>query len=121
MIIQLMGLAAIFVTVYFVYKTAKENDRKPFLWSALAIVVGLGTQIVFPILIVLALVIFYQITGTPSSKMHEALDTPAEVITIICIPLSVIFVMGILRFVAKLPPDGPVRTKTNEFSIYSGE
>jgi hypothetical protein len=116
-----MGLAAVLVAVYFVYKTAKENCRSHFLWSALAIAVGLGTQIVFPLLIVLALVICYRITGTPPSKIHDVLDTPAEVITIICIPLSVISVLGILRFVARIPPDGPIRAKANELSIYGGE
>ena len=118
---QLMGLAVVVVAPYFVFKTAKENRKSPILWGLATLVGGLCIQYILPVLVGVLLMIFFLATGTPRGKLQETLETPNEILTYAGIFLSVVFVVLILRFVGKIPDDGPVKSKPNEFSIYHDE
>ena len=70
--------------------------------------VGLGFQIVVPLLFGLILGVVFLLTGTPADQLAERINGPASIIGIAMLFFSFIGIWLILRHVAKLPEDEPI-------------
>ena len=99
----LFGLIFVIVAPFLIYRTAKQNGRNAIFWALLSLAVGIGIQIVIPLIIgtVIAIVMFAQ--GSSESEIQKALETPAIIIGIVTLFLSVGGVLLIMRHVNKVP------------------
>lgn len=103
--LSILGLVVIIVATYQVYKTARDTGRNPALWALMTFAAGAGIQIVVPIIAVMILAAIYIASGTPASKLEEALSTPSIVIGLVFLFLSFVAVWFILRLVSKIPEE----------------
>ena len=65
--ITILALIAVFVAAYYVAKTAKDTGRNVVLWALLTLGVGLGFQLVIPVVVTLIVAIVLLATGTPQN------------------------------------------------------
>ncbi len=104
----MLGIAAfigIFVATYYAYKTAKDYDRNPILWAAIVFAVGFGFQIIIPLLAGVILGIYFIATGTPPEMLEQEIYSYAIVINIVCIILSIIGMVLVLKHLGTVPDD----------------
>jgi len=106
--LSILALVAMIVAAYQVYKTASGNGHSGVLWAGIALAVGIGFQLVIPILIGLVLGVIYISTGTPVEELQNKINGPAMVIGIITIALSFFGVWLVYRHVSKIPDDAAV-------------
>lgn len=102
-----IGLVAVIVGAYFAYKTANDNGRSGPLWAFITIAIGLGFQLVIPVLIGMVIGIVYVASGTPVDELQDKITGPTLVIGIIAIVSSFVGIGLVLRHVSKLPEDDP--------------
>lgn len=105
MILQLLGLVAVVVFTYFVFKTAREYGRAAGLWALLTLGIGVGLQWIVPVIIIIAMSLVLLATGTRPDEIEDAIGWWSFGITFICLALSLVAMFLILRQVAKLPDD----------------
>lgn len=104
----IIALVAVFIAAYFAYKTAAGNGRSGPLWALATLAVGLGFQIVIPIMIGIVLALVYMAMGTPADELQQEMSGVAGIIGIVSLVFSFIGIWLVLRHVAKLPDDPPV-------------
>lgn len=105
--LSILGIIVIFVFAFFVFKTAKENERSGAFWVLLTVAVGFLIQITAPILIIVGIAVYWRVTGKPIENFQrDAEQLPIFTITVACLALSLPPLALILRHVAKLPDDG---------------
>ena len=119
MIVTILGFVVVIVSTYFVYKTARDNRRNSLVWAAATLAAGFGLQIVAPVILAILIVFVMFATGTPQSKLQGAIQTPAIIVTFACLLLSFGAMGLIMRYVAKIPDDGPVESKQQRLSIFN--
>lgn len=108
----MLGIIALIAIVVFtiqVYRTASGTGRNAALWAVLTAVVGVGLQIVLPILIGIVLAVYFVATGTPPENIESAITGPATIIGFICLALSIVGMVLIAKHVGKVPDD-PIGT-----------
>ena len=71
--LSILGLIAIFIAAYYIYKTAKDTNRNAVGWAFLTVVTGIGLQIVLPAFIVLVIAIAMTISGKRLNDVDELL------------------------------------------------
>lgn len=120
MLFQLFGLTIVVVATFFVYKTAKENGRRALAWALANFGIGIGFQIILPIILAAAVVLFLLVSGKPQDRLQDAMEGPAWIITFVCLSLSVVAMGLILRFVAKIPEGVVVTAAKKDLSIFNG-
>ena len=108
------------VATFFVYKTAKENGRRALAWALANFGIGIGFQIILPIILAAAVVLFLLVSGKPQDRLQDAMEGPAWIITFVCLSLSVVAMGLILRFVAKIPEGVVVTAAKKDLSIFNG-
>ncbi len=105
--IPLLCLIAVIVATYLVAKTAKDTGRNAVLWGLMTLGVGLGFQLVIPMLIGIILGVVLILTGTPVDQIEGALSSgELSIIGILCLFLSFIGIWLIMKQVSKIPEDG---------------
>lgn len=113
MILSILGLVAVIVATYHVYKTARDNERNGVLWAFLTVVVGLGAQWVLPIIATMVLAISYAMSPPTSrnpyaaNQQMEELESFAFIFGIAGLVVSFIGLWLIMRFVSRIPEEGP--------------
>jgi hypothetical protein len=105
MILQLLGLVAIVVFTYFVFKTAKEYGRAAGLWAFVALAVGIGFQWLVPVILMIIITLVLLVTGTRPEQIEDTIGWWSFGIAFVCVALSLVGMFLILRQVAKLPDD----------------
>jgi len=105
MILQLFGLAAAIVATYFVFKTAREYERRAVLWALLTFGVGFGAQFVLPLVIGILIAVILVLTGVKPESIAETLGGWALVLTVVCLMISFVGMFLILKYVARIPDD----------------
>lgn len=105
MILQLLGLVAIVVFTYFVFKTAREYGRTAGLWALLTLGIGIGLQWIVPVIIMIVIYVVLLATGTRPDQIEDAIGWWSFGITFICLALSLVGMFLVLQQVAKLPED----------------
>lgn len=109
MIIQILALVVVIVAAYHVFKTARDNGRSGAGWASLTVGVGLGLQWVLPIILGIVLAVVYMASGTKTTELQTALQTPAMILNLVCLALSFVGMYIILKFVSRIP-DEPIAT-----------
>lgn len=103
----IFGFIFIIVAPFIIYRNAKQNGHKPLFWAILAFAVGFGLQIVLPLIIGTVIAIVMTIQGASEIEVQEALETPAIIIGIITLVLSVGCVMWIMSRVNRIAEETP--------------
>ncbi|CAN5200168.1 hypothetical protein BH20ACI1_BH20ACI1_21550 [soil metagenome] len=103
--LSILGFIAVFIAAYFVYKTAKDTGRGAVGWSLLTVAVGVGLQIVLPVLIGIFVGVFMMAYGNSVTDIQENLQSASIIIAIGCLVLSFIGIALIIRHVAKIPEE----------------
>lgn len=104
--IGIVGFIAIFVVTYFVYKTARGTERNPALWAAVAFIVGFGFQIVLPMLVGIALGVYWAVSGRPMELFADEMSGILTVASIVGLVLSFVSMWLVIRHVSRIPDDG---------------
>ncbi len=101
----IFGLIFAIVAPFFIYRTAKQNGRNAIFRALLTLVVGVGIQIVIPLLIgvVIALVMFAQ--GFSEYQIQQAVQPYTLIIGILCLVLSIVGIFLIMNQVNKVPTE----------------
>lgn len=105
MILQILGLTAIVVFTYFVFKTAKEYGRAAGLWAFFTLAIGIGLQWMVPVVLVTVITGVLLATGTRPEQVDDAIGWWGFAIVFVCLVLSLVGMFLVLRQVAKLPDD----------------
>ncbi|MEP7039748.1 MAG: hypothetical protein ABI891_15550 [Acidobacteriota bacterium] len=103
--LSILGFIAVFITAYFVYKTAKDTGRGAVAWSLITIAVGLGLQIVLPVLIGVFVGLIMVASGNSVVEIQESVQSAGIIIAIACLVLSFVGIALIIRHVAKIPEE----------------
>jgi len=113
MIFTILGLVAVIVATYLTYKTARDNGRNGVLWAILTVAVGLGAQWILPFVATMILVVYYAMSPPTSQNTYagnrqmEELESFALIFGILGLIISFIGLWLIMRFVSRIPEDGP--------------
>ena len=103
----ILALIAVFISAYYAYKTANGTGRSGPLWALATLGVGLGCQIVLPVLVGLILGIVYVVTGTPVSDLQQKIAGITMIISFVALFLSFVGIWLVLRHISKIPEDRP--------------
>jgi hypothetical protein len=105
--IGILGLIFVIVAPIFIYRSAKQNGRNALGWTLAALAVGLGVQIVLPAITVIIIGIAMLVAGRPPNSIDQPMMTAANISALICLVLSVVGVLLMMRQVAKIPEEKP--------------
>ena len=64
--LSILGLIAVFIAAYFVYTSARDTGRNAVGWSLLTVAVGIGLQIILPMVIIFIIAAVMMISGKPT-------------------------------------------------------
>ena len=106
----MIGIAALIAIVVFtiqVYKTANGNGRNGALWAMLTAAVGIGLQLVIPFILGIVLAIAYLAIGSSPETIESDIAWTATLIGIIGMILSIVAMVLISKYVARVPDDPP--------------
>lgn len=98
----IVGIVAIVVFTYQVYKTAGNTERNPGLWAVITAVIGIGFQFVLPLIIGIVLAVYYLATGTPADQLESEIYGIAVVFNIVCLILSIAGMVLVMKHVSKV-------------------
>ena len=107
----MIGIAALIAIVVFtiqVYKTANGNGRNGALWAMLTAAAGVGLQLVIPFILGIVLAIAYLAMGSSPETIESDITWPATLIGIVGMILSIVAMVLISKYVAKVPDDPPM-------------
>ena len=103
--LSILSLIAVFIAAYFVYKSAKDTNRNAVGWSLLTVAVGIGLQIILPIILVMVIAVIMAVSGKP---IRDADDLPfgtAMIATILGWAASIFGIWLIIRRVSLIPDE----------------
>jgi hypothetical protein len=103
--LSILGIVIIIVATFQVYKTAKGTERNAAVWALVTFVVGFGIQIVVPFFIGLILAVVWIASGSTEQEVQATLQTPAIIIGLAGLLLSIVAIALIMRQVAKIPEE----------------
>ena len=93
----IVGLVFIIVAPFFVYRNAKQNGHHPVFWTLLALGVGIGLQIVLPLVVGIVIGVVLVSQGQSEAEIQQALQTPATIMGVVTLVLSVGGILLIMR------------------------
>jgi uncharacterized oligopeptide transporter (OPT) family protein len=113
--VGILGFIFVIVAPLFVYRSARQNGHNTIFWTLLAFGVGIGLQIIMPLLIGIVLSVIWMSQGRSAAEIEQSLQTPAMIIGLISLALSVGGILLIMRRVnnvrdtdeSYLPPPSP--------------
>lgn len=103
MILLLLGLAFLFISTFFVYKTAKENGYNAVLWAAASFSAFVGVYLILSVTIVIIVALGIAYLGWS----RNTLESGGIMIELIVMAASAASVMLILRHVNQIKDDEP--------------
>ena len=106
--IGIIALVAVVIFTIQVYKTASGTGRNAPLWALLTARVGFGFQLVLPFILGLILAIVYLAMGSSPESLQSEIQTPASLIGIVGLIVSIVGMVLISKHVAKVPDDPPM-------------
>lgn len=95
----IIGLIFVIVAPIFVYRNAKQNGHNAVLWTLVAFGIGIGLQIIIPFIVGIVLGVIWVNQGFFPAEIQEKLQTPATILGLISLFLSVIGVLLVMRHV----------------------
>ena len=103
--LSILGLIAVFISAYFIYKTAKDTNRNAFGWSLLTVAVGIGLQIILPGLIFFIIAAVMAISGNPISDVDDLPFGTTMIVSILGLAASIVGIWLIMRRVSTIPDE----------------
>ena len=103
--LSILGLIAVFIAAYFVYKSARDTHRNAVGWSLLTLVVGIGMQIILPIVIIFIIAAAMMLSGKPLRDVDDLPFGMALIVSILGLAASIVGIWLILRRVSLIPDD----------------
>lgn len=100
--IGILGIVFVIVAPFFVYRSAKQNGHKPVFWALVALAVGIGFQVILPMIVGIILAIVLVSTGTSPTAVEATIQGYSLVIGIPCLVLSFVGVFLVARHVSKV-------------------
>jgi len=105
--LTIIGIVALVVFTIQVYKTAAGTGRNAAAWAAITAVIGISIQFVFPVIIGIAIGIYYAATGTPVDRIEIEMFGLLTIISILGIVLSLVGMWLVTKHVSKVIDDDP--------------
>lgn len=106
--LSIIGLIILVVASIQAYKAAKGYRRNGVAWALITFGVGVGIQLIIPLIFGIIYGIVLAAGGmTSPQQMQEAIMIPAVIVSIVCIVLSVVAVFLILRYLSRVPENRP--------------
>lgn len=103
--IGILGIVVIIVAAVLAYRTANQYERSGIAWAGIVLGVGFGIQIALPTLAITVVMIVMAVGGGNQLEILESVYWPATIIGYVCLFLSVVAVMLILKHLSKVPED----------------
>ncbi len=103
--LSILGLIAVIVAVYQIYKTARDTGRSAVGWALLTLGVGFGLQLILPMLIGAIIAVFMAASGKSIPEIQDSIQNIAVLIGIGSLVASFVGIWLIMRFVSKIPED----------------
>ena len=103
----ILGLVAIVVFTIQVFKAARSTERNAGLWALFCAIVGIGFQLVLPLLVGVVLGVYYVLSGVPAEYIQAEIQGPAQIIGIVGLILSIVGMVLIAKHVSKVKADDP--------------
>lgn len=97
--IGILGLIFVIVAPIFVYRNARQNGHNAVLWTLLAICIGVGFQVIIPLLIGFALGVIWVNQGYTAAEIQASLETPSIILGVTSLILSIGGILLIMRHV----------------------
>lgn len=104
--LTILGLVAVIAATVHVYKTAKDTNRNAVVWALVTLAVGLGFQLVIPLLIGIVIGVVMLASGKNETEIQAAILPAATIIGLVCLVLSFVGIWLIARQVSKIPEGG---------------
>ena len=101
--LSILGLVAVVIATYHVYKTAKDNERNAIGWALLTFAVGFGTQIIFPVIVGFGIAVVMLASGSSMEEIQGFVQNITMIIGIVCLILSFVGIWLIMRYVVRIP------------------
>ncbi|MCW5961319.1 MAG: hypothetical protein KIS76_14235 [Pyrinomonadaceae bacterium] len=103
MFLSLIGFIIIIIAAVTAYSTAKQYERNAALWAGLVVLVGIGVQWILPIIGVVAVGLIMLASGYSETDFQQAILGPATIISVVCLILSVVAMLLILKYLSSGP------------------
>lgn len=103
--LTLLGFIAVFIATYYIYKTAKDTNRRAIGWALLTLAVGFGLQIIFPAIILIIIAIAMSVSGKPLTNIDQLPWSLDMIISLTGLAASFIGIWLIIRRVSLIPED----------------
>jgi len=103
--LSILGLIAVFIATYFVYKSARDTGRNAVGWSLLTVLVGIGLQIVLPGIIFFIIAAAMAISGKPIRDVGDLPFGTTIIVSILGWAASIVGIWLILRRVSLIPDE----------------
>lgn len=103
----ILGLAVIVIASVMAFKTARDYGRSTGLWTGFVIIVGLGFQVVIPVVIYIVVGFIMAVRGSNQIEIQNMFDGWLVVINVVCVFLSVVGMMSILKYLSNPPEEEP--------------
>ena len=103
--LSILGLVAVIVATYHVYKTARDTGRNAVGWAVATFAVGFGIQIILPIFIGFAIGVVMAVSGSSEMEIQEFAQGIVIIISIAGLLLSFLGIWLIMRRVSKIPDE----------------
>lgn len=112
--IGILGIIFVIVAPIFIYRSAKQNGHKPVFWTLIALAVGIGFQIIVPMIVGIILAVVLVGMGHSPNSIEPTIQGYSLIIGLPCLILSFVGVFLVMRRVNKakksdagLPPAPP--------------
>lgn len=101
----ILGFIFVIIATVYTYRTAKSNGHNAVLWMLTAFAVGFGVQIIIPFIIGVVLGIVLMTSGHSIAEVQSMIQAPAGIIGFICLFISIIGVVLVLRRASTIRED----------------
>jgi len=103
--ISILGLIAVFIATYYIYKTAKDTNRNAVGWALLTLAIGFGLQIVFPAIILIIIAAGMMASGNLLTNVEQLPWSMETIIALMGLAASFAGIWLIMRRVSTIPED----------------
>ena len=103
--LSILGLIAIFIATYYIYKTAKDTGRNAVGWGLLTFGIGFGLQIILPAIILIIIALIMTISGKRLNNVDELPFGINLIISLLGLAGSFVGIWLIMRRVSTIPED----------------
>ena len=103
--LSILGLVAVFIAAYFIYKSARDTGRNAVGWSLLTAAVGIGMQIILPGIIFAVIAAVMAISGKPIRDVDDLPFGTTMIVSILGLAASIVGIWLIMRCVSTIPDE----------------